>query len=72
MKKFTQKWLHAALIRALRTVAQNALALITIGMTVTEIDWRYVASVSVVAGIYSLLTSVATHLPELDDCEETE
>lgn len=58
--------IKAALIRALKTVAQTALSMITIGQTVSEVDWLTIASVSVVAGIYSILTSLATGLPEAD------
>ena len=61
---FTLAWLRAALIRAVKTMAQTALGMITIGMGTAEVDWRYVASVAIVAGIYSLLTSVAG-LPEV-------
>lgn len=63
---FTKEWLYAAGIRALRTVAQTAVGMITVGMAVSEIQWGYVASVSVVAGVYSLLTSVAG-LPEVEN-----
>ena len=63
---FTKEWLKAALIRALKTVAQTAVSMITIGSALSEIKWGYVASVSVVAGIYSLLTSLAG-LPEVGD-----
>lgn len=57
-------WIKAAGIRAVKTVAQTALSLISVGAVMSEIDWGMVASASVVAGIYSLLTSVAG-LPEL-------
>jgi hypothetical protein len=66
MKKvFTGEWFKAALIRAIKTVAQTALGMITVGMGMDEVNWSYVASVSLVAGIYSLLTSVAG-LPEVE------
>jgi hypothetical protein len=65
MKKvITLEWLIAAGIRAIKTVAQTALAMFTLGMAFSEINWTYVISVSVVAGIYSLLTSVVG-LPEV-------
>lgn len=64
--KFTVEWLKAALIRAIRTAAQVALGMITVGMTVKEVDWLNILSVSLVAALYSLLTSVVTDLPELD------
>lgn len=63
MKNFT-KWLKAAGVRAIKTAAQTALSLFTVGQLVAEIDWQLVASAAAVAGIYSLLTSVAG-LPEL-------
>lgn len=64
-------WIKAAGIRAVKTVAQTALSLISVGAVMSEIDWGMVASASVVAGIYSLLTSVAG-LPELNAETETE
>lgn len=66
---FTKEWLKAALIRALKTVAQTALGMFTVGMAVEEVKWTYVASVSLVSGIYSLLTSIAG-LPEVPEVEE--
>lgn len=69
MKKFTLEWLYAALIRAVRTIAQTALSMFTLGAALNEINWGYVASVSAVAGIYSIITSLATRLPELEDEE---
>lgn len=62
-----QEWLRAALIRMIKTMAQTAVALIgTNAIGVTEVDWFAVGSASVLAGIVSLLTSVAG-LPEVDD-----
>ncbi|HKL43237.1 MAG TPA: holin [Clostridia bacterium] len=63
--KLTKDWLWAALARAIKTTAQTALGLFTVGSAFTEIDWIYIISVAGVAGIYSLLTSVATGLPEV-------
>ena len=66
MKDYNFKdWLKAAGIRAIKTVAQTALGMLTIGATIQEVNWINVASVALVAGIYSMLTSVAG-LPELD------
>lgn len=62
--KFTLDWFKAAAIRMLRTAAQVALGMITVGMTVKEVDWLNVLSVSLVAAVYSLLTSIITDLPE--------
>lgn len=63
------EWLKRAGIRAIKTVAQTAVSLITVGATMTEVDWVTVGSVSLVAGILSLLTSVAG-LPEMKEEEE--
>ncbi len=62
----TKKWWKAALIRAVRTVAQAAVSLISVGAVMSDIDWLRVASASLLAGILSLLTSVAG-LPEVDN-----
>ena len=55
-----------ALIRAARTVCQCAISLIPASALITEVDWRLVASASLLAGIISILTSIATGLPEAD------
>lgn len=65
------KWLQAASIRALRTVAQTALGMFSVGMAMDQINWIQVASVAVVSGIYSMLTSIATTLPELDEGDDS-
>ena len=62
---FTWKWLKAALVRALRTVAQTAAATIGTAVMISEVDWRMVASAALLSGALSLLTSVAG-LPEAD------
>lgn len=66
MKERFLSWLKAAGIRAVKTVAQTAVA--TIGTTAlfTEVDWRVVVSASLLAGLLSLLTSVGG-LPELEE-----
>lgn len=64
-KVFTKKWIEAAGIRALKTMAQTALSLFTVGMAIEEVQWTYVISVSITAGIYSLVTSLSG-LPELE------
>lgn len=61
-------WVKAAGVRALKTMAQTAVSLITVGATLTEVDWLTVGSVSLVAGILSILTSIAG-LPELNNKE---
>ena len=67
-KKKIFVWLHAAGVRALKTVAQTAVATIGTAAALGQVDWRLVASASVLAGVLSLLTSVAG-LPELPDSD---
>lgn len=57
-------WVKCAGIRAIKTMAQTAVSLLTVGSAMTEIDWLTIGSVSLVAGIFSILTSIAG-LPEL-------
>lgn len=60
----TKEWLKAAGMRSLKTVAQTAVALISTNLLISEVDWRMVVSASVLAGLLSILTSVAG-LPEV-------
>ena len=61
-----KNWIKAAGIRALKTVAQTAVAMLTVGQAVIDINWVNVLSVSIVAGVISILTSVGG-LPEVGD-----
>lgn len=63
-------WLQAALIRAIRTVCQTAIATIGTTALITDVDWKVVVSASALAGLLSMLTSAATGLPEVDEKEE--
>ena len=63
MKKYT--WWKAAGIRAVKTIAQTAVATIGTSAVLSEVNWMVVLSASALAGILSLLTSVAG-LPEVD------
>lgn len=62
-------FIKAAAIRAVRTIAQTAAATIGTAAVLSAVDWRMVISASVLAGILSMLTSVATGLPEVDGHE---
>ena len=66
---FTLEWLKAAGIRALKTVAQTAIATIGTTALMDEVNWIMVGSASLLAGILSMLTSIAG-LPELKDKDE--
>lgn len=59
------RWLKAAGIRAIKTIAQAAVATIGTSAIISEVDWKMVASASLLSGILSMLTSVAG-LPEVD------
>lgn len=60
-------FVRAALIRSIRTIAQTAIAVIGTSAVLEQVNWWGVLSASVLAGILSILTSVATGLPEVED-----
>lgn len=62
----TTKWLKAAGVRAIKTVAQTAVATIGVSATMGEVNWTMVASASVLSGILSVLTSIAG-IPEVGE-----
>ena len=61
-------WFKAAAVRAIKTVAQTAVSLIGVGAVMSDIDWVMVGSASLLAGILSILTSVAG-LPEVKEVQ---
>lgn len=69
MSKKTKLWIKSAGIRALKTMAQTAVATMSTGAVLSEINWAVTLSASVLAGVLSLLTSIAG-LPEVKAVEE--
>ena len=63
-------WFKAAGIRAIKTIAQTAIATIGTAAVLGDINWVMVASAAALAGVLSLLTSVATGLPEVNNEKE--
>jgi len=61
----TKEFWKAALVRAIRTVAQTAVATIGTSAVLQDVNWIMVGSASILAGILSVLTSIATGLPEV-------
>lgn len=66
MSEKLKTWLKAAGIRAVKTVAQTVVATVGTSAAIGQVDWIFVASSAVMAGVLSLLTSVAG-LPEIKD-----
>lgn len=73
-REYWLTWLKAAMVRAVKTIAQTALGMFTVGMAADEVQWQYVLSVSLIAGVYSIITSIAG-LPEVEmdgNCNDNE
>ena len=70
MKKDWKKFILAALIRAVRTFAQTFVGFIAVGAALEEVQWLRALSVSGAASVLSILTSLATGLPEAEDGEK--
>ena len=68
MSDKTKKWLKAAGVRAVKTVAQTAVAMIPVAATIQQVDWLTVLGTSALADVVSILTSLAG-LPEVKDGE---
>ena len=62
----SKNWIHAASVRAIRTIAQAAIASIGVATAMGEVNWTYVLSSAALAGVLSVLTSVAG-LPEVKE-----
>ena len=70
MKQIKADWkefFKAAGLRAVRTVAQTMLAMIGTAVVLSDVNWGYTVSAAVLAGLLSVLTSVATGLPEVEE-----
>lgn len=65
----TKEWLKKSAVRAVKTVAQAAIAGIGTAMAMGQVDWKYVLSASALAGVLSILTSIAG-IPEVTQKEE--
>lgn len=63
-------FLKCALIRAVRTVAQTAIATIGSAVAMSDVNWLLVGSASLLAGILSILTSIVTGLPEVEKLDD--
>lgn len=63
----TKQFIKCALIRAIRTMCQTAIATIGTSAILSEVDWLMVISASILAGLLSILNSIATGLPEVDE-----
>ena len=66
MSDKTKKWLKAAGVRAVKTVAQTAVAMIPVAATIQQVDWLTVLGTAALAGVVSIITSVAG-LPEVEE-----
>ena len=71
MKNNFKEWIKCALIRALKTICQTAVATIGTSVVLSDVDWKIVISASLLAGILSILTSIAG-LPELEKKKENQ
>lgn len=63
---FTKEWWNAAGIRAIKTMAQTIISMVATAIVLSDVDWKYTLSAMVLAGILSIVTSIAG-LPEVDN-----
>lgn len=69
---FCKNFWKAALKRAIRTIAQTALSMLSVGQAFSGVNWPNILSVSAVAGLISVLTSISTGLPEVTEAATNE
>lgn len=69
MTKNFKTWLKCAGVRAIKTIAQTAVAMLPVATTIAQVDWKCVVGTAALAGVASILTSVAG-LPEMQGIEE--
>ena len=62
----SKQWLKAAAVRAVKTICQSAVAMIPVDIMITEVNWKAVVGTALLAGVISLMTSVAG-LPEVPE-----
>ena len=67
MNSNIKRFIVAALVRAVRTFAQTFVGFVAVGAAISEVQWLRALSVSAVAALLSILTSIATGLPEVDN-----
>ena len=72
MKRNWKQWIIAALVRAIRTFAQTFVGFIAVGAALEEVQWLRALSVSGAAFVLSILTSLATGMPEVEDIPPNE
>lgn len=68
MSKNFKNWAKCAAVRAAKTMAQTAVAMLPVATSIADVDWKCVAGTALLAGVASVLTSVAG-LPEVEDVE---
>lgn len=64
--KLTKEWILATLVRAIKTAAEVALGMLTIGKGLTDFDWLQILSVAAVAGVYTILSCIVFGVPEAE------
>jgi len=65
--RMSREWVKAAGVRALKTFCQTGLTMITVGQAVSDVDWLGMLSISAVAAVASVMTSVITGMPEVTE-----